>query len=105
MNKDEAEINLSFQQLSVQLFEQIKADKDLNDQTLSQLYFLYKDLSLEALMILDKGALTKFVGKPSKISYFQVVGQNAKHNCISETYCSCKNFIFSVVNKNETSLV
>jgi predicted nucleic acid-binding Zn finger protein len=80
---------------------------------MAQLYFLYKDLSLEALTILDKGILTKFVGNPSGISYFQVEGsggfQNGKtkssYICLAEMYCSCKSFVFSVVNKNENYLV
>jgi predicted nucleic acid-binding Zn finger protein len=85
----------------------------VNEDTMAQLYFLYKELSLEALTILDKGILTKFVGNPSGISYFQVegsggynqIGKKSSYICLSEMYCSCKNFVFSVVNKNENYLV
>ena len=121
IENDGVEINLSFEQLSTKLFEQIKQDKDckfiissfffklnsstVNDQTLSQLYFLYKDLSLKSLIILDKGTLTKVVGKSSKLSFFEAEGQKSTYICISEMYCSCPSFIFSVVNKNENSLV
>lgn len=58
------------------------------------------------MMIVDKNLITKYVCKPSGLSFYVVdSSKSGKYFCLPDSYCSCTNFIYSTALKQEGLIV
>ncbi|XP_070573349.1 zinc finger SWIM domain-containing protein 7-like [Ptychodera flava] len=105
------ELNIS--DVQSQLLLQVKevcssdgqASKDLPDDLMSALHFVFQGTLQPALDILDHNGVTK-VTSPSGRTVFQVVGSSSKlYTCFPPSkYCTCPSYTYAVLKRRDITM-
>jgi iron only hydrogenase large subunit-like protein len=112
MTVETANLEVYIQPISQQnairmLFDKIRQEKQLDEDTLKDLYFHFPSIIIGALDIIDTEKATKLVAQPSGRTLYSIIsssrGSKVKQTtyaCLPPTWCSCPAFIYNV-KKNE----
>ncbi|XP_043910448.1 zinc finger SWIM domain-containing protein 7 isoform X2 [Protopterus annectens] len=93
------------EELLREIQKQYLETKQIPDDLLLALKFMFGPIAVHALDLVDQHSVTQFVA-PSGRAVYQVIGSSGRvYSCFSSChYCSCPAFSFSVLRKNDSLL-